>query len=226
MVTIEAATATDFRRTSELHRRYLSAGIFPRMGLRFLRCYHETFAASPYGVALAARHDGELVGFLLGTVDNAAHYRWVVNERGMALARRGATALLCRPHVAWSFVTTRLGRYLRGLRRHLSRPVRTHEPTAAAGGCGVGGSPQLAILTHIATADAARRRGVGRQLVEAFITQARAHGAEEARLITTSDGPAVAFYAGLGWESVADRRARDGSEVREYRMVLSEVETT
>ena len=76
MVTIEAATATDFRRTSELHRRNLAAGIFPRMGIRFLRCYHETFAASPYGVALAARHDGELVGFLLGTVDNAAHYRW------------------------------------------------------------------------------------------------------------------------------------------------------
>jgi len=226
VLTIESAEATDFRQTSELHRRYLSAGIFPRMGLRFLRCYHETFAASPHGVALAARRDGELVGFLLGTVDNAAHYRWVVNECGMALARRGATALLCRPHVAWSFATTRLGRYARGLRRHISGPARRHEPAPTAGTGGVGGSPQLAILTHIATADAARRRGVGRQLVEGFLTQARARGAEEARLITASDRPAVAFYTGLGWELVANRRARDGSEVREYRMLLSEVETT
>lgn len=223
MVTIEAATAADFRETSELHRRYLAAGIFPRMGARFLRCYHETFAASPHGVALAARHDGELVGFLLGTVDNAAHYRWVVNERGVALARSGVTALLLRPHVAWSFVTTRLGRYLRGVRRHLARPDRGH---GAASAHDAGHRPQLAILTHVATADGARRRGVGRQLVEAFLTQARACGAEEARLITASPGPAVAFYAGLGWETVADRRARDGSEVREYRMVLSEVETT
>lgn len=224
MVTIEAATATDLRQTSELHRRYLSAGIFPRMGRRFLRRYHETFVVSPDGVALVARHNGELVGFLLGTVDNTANYRWVVNERGMALARSGATALLCRPHVAWSFATTRLSRYVRGLRRYLSKSDRMHEPRSAAGG--PGGSPQLAILTHIATADAARQRGVGRQLVEAFLARARAWGADEARLITASDGPAAAFYAGLGWESVADRHARDGGEVREYRMVLSEVEAT
>jgi len=223
VVTIEAATATDLRQTSELHRRYLSSGIFPRMGLRFLSRYHETFVASPGGVALSARHDGEFVGFLLGTVDNAAHYRWVVNERGMVLARSGVAALLLRPHVAWSFATTRLGRYLRGLRR-LSRPDRMHEPRSVEGG--PGGGPQLAILTHVATADGARQRGVGRQLVEAFLVRARACGAEEARLITASDGPAVAFYAGLGWESVADRHARDGGEVREYRMVLSEVETT
>ena len=223
-VTIEATAATDLRQTSELHRRYLSAGIFPRMGLRFLRRYHETFVASPHGVALVARHDGEVVGFLLGTVDNAAHYRWVVNKRGMALARSGATALLLRSHVAWSFATTRLGRYLRGLRRYLAKSDRMHEPRSAARG--QGGSHQPAILTHIATADATRQRGVGRQLVEAFVARARACGAKEARLITASDGPAVAFYAGLGWESVADRHARDGGEVREYRMVLSEVETT
>ena len=67
---------------------------------------------------------------------------------------------------------------------------------------------------------------MGRQLVEAFLVRARACGAEEARLITASDGPAVAFYAGLGWESIADRRARDGSQVREYRMALAEAETT
>ena len=137
MVTIEATTATGLRQTSELHRRYLSSGIFPRMGLRFLSRYHETFVASPGGVALSARHDGEFVGFLLGTVDNAAHYRWVVNERGMVLARSGVAALLLRPHVAWSFATTRLGRYLRGLRR-LSRPDRMHEPRSVEGGPGGG----------------------------------------------------------------------------------------
>ncbi|MTV27608.1 GNAT family N-acetyltransferase [Nitriliruptoraceae bacterium ZYF776] len=222
VVAIEAATVTDFRRTSELHHRYLAAGIFPRMGVRFLRCYHETFAASPYGKALVARHDGELVGFLLGTVDNAAHYRWVVKERGMALARSGATALLCRPHVAWSFATTRLDRYLRGLQRHLSQPATACGPAPPGGDDGA--SSPLAILTHIVTTDAVRGRGVGRQLVEAFLAQARARGAEEARLITASGGPAAAFYAGLGWAAVADRCARDGSRVREYRMVLSEVE--
>ena len=79
VVTIEATAVTDLQRTSELHRQRLSAGIFPRMGLRFLVRYHETFVVSPQGVALVARHDGELAGFLLGTVDNAAHYRWVVS---------------------------------------------------------------------------------------------------------------------------------------------------
>lgn len=222
MVTIEVATAADLRRTSELHRGYLAAGIFPRMGLRFLRRYHQTFVASPHGVAFVARHDGEIVGFLLGTVDNTAHYRWVVNERGVVLARSGAVALLLRPHVAWSFATTRLGRYLRGLRRYLSRSGLMHEARSG----GPGGSHQLAILTHIATAEAARQRGVGRQLVEAFLARARARGAEEARLITTNDGPAAAFYAGLGWESIGGRHARDGGEVREYRMILAEVETT
>lgn len=224
MVTIEVVKTADLRQTSELHRRYLFAGIFPRMGPRFLRCYHETFAASPHGVALVARDGGVIVGFLLGTVDNAAHYRWVISERGMALARCGVVALVVRPQVAWSFVTTRFGRYLRRLRRHLSWSDRMHEPMPTAGDAG--GSPQVAILTHVATAEAARRGGVGRRLVEGFLAQARARGAVEARLITARDGPAAAFYAGAGWDPIADRRAHDGSEVREYRMVLSEMEAT
>lgn len=220
MATIEAAAVGDLQRTSELHRQHLGAGIFPRLGLRFLRRYHESFLTSPAAVALTARQDGEVVGFLLGTVDNAAHYGWTVRHRGARLALSGMTALLLRPSIAWSFARTRLGRYVRGLRRHLARRqaprLATDEPAARP----------VAVLTHVATAEQVRRAGIGRGLVEAFLAEVQRAGASEVRLVTTPTGDAPAFYDRTGWEIFADRTGSDGTGVREYRRALPDVETT
>src|SRR5690606_32127273 len=101
----------DLPSTAALHKAYLRLGLFPRLGRGFLRQYHETFAKSPYGIALVARSEGAVVGALFGTSSNAHHYGWVVRNCGWDLALAGSSALLFHPQLAWTFASTRITRY-------------------------------------------------------------------------------------------------------------------
>ncbi|MDB5733958.1 MAG: ribosomal-protein-alanine N-acetyltransferase [Alphaproteobacteria bacterium] len=63
------------------------------------------------------------------------------------------------------------------------------------------------ILT-LAVAPAARGRGLGRALLEAATTKAKALGAETMFLEVGADNPAaLALYAGLGFAKIGDRKA-------------------
>lgn len=101
-------------------------------------------------------------------------------------------------------------------------PAPAPDPARAAADEHVPAPPgaPIAVLTHVAVAPAGRRRGTGRALVEAFVACADDRGASEARLITSVEGAGAAFYTGLGWEPVGDRRASDGSLVREFHLHL------
>lgn len=190
---------------AELHEAALPHGFFGRLGRGFLGAYHESFIASPHAVAyVAENHDGR-VGFLVGTF--GPHNVWVVRNRLLQLAIRGALALLARPSELVFFLRTRTLSYVqrllkaRGEPAHM-RPRRTAPP---------------AVLTHLAVAPEARGQGVGEALVEAFLDAARRTGATEACLVTLA-GPdgAGRFYQRLGWELHELRHDRDGRPTEHY----------
>lgn len=214
MLSIESLSPDDLPQTAALHKSNLRLGLFPRLGRSFLRRYQETFAASPYGIALVAKSGERVVGALFGTTSNPDHYRWVVHNCGWDLALAGGGALLLRPHLAWTFASTRVGRYMRGLRRHIAPAPATAGPVAPS-----------SVLSHIVTAETERRRGIGRRLVEEFKVLARRHGARRATLITEEGGDGVPFFERMGCACVTHRQGRDGSVVREYRLPLDEAET-
>jgi ribosomal protein S18 acetylase RimI-like enzyme len=207
-----------------MHRRHLPAGFFARLGTRFLARYHATFAASPRATLLVAEdpRDGQVVGFLAGTVDNEAHYRTVLRRRAVGLVLSGLAALLRDRDLATEFVRTRVARYARAVGRRLgARPSATRSAgqaaaTASATSAGGGTSGPVAVLTHVAVAEDARGSGAGRALVDSFTHEARDAGADEVRLITSSDGPGPRFYRRLGWVSRGTRRAADGTVVEEF----------
>lgn len=226
---VRPARPRELAATARLHRRTLPRGFFARLGDRFVRRYHATFAASPEAVVLvAASEDGRRpTGFLAGTLANATHYRWVLRRRGAMLALSGLLALLRRPAMAREFLRTRFGRYLRAVRRQLGRRLA---PVTAAGDT-AGPRPDapssdadepetVAVLTHVAVAPDAQGEGVGRDLVDEFVHRARDAGADEVRLITDAGGGAARFYRRLGWRSRGRRRAADGSEVEEFQLPL------
>lgn len=62
--------------------------------------------------------------------------------------------------------------------------------------------------------------------METFLAEAQRAVASEVRLVTTPTGGARAFCGRTGWEIFADRTGSDGTEVREYRRMLPDVETT
>jgi ribosomal protein S18 acetylase RimI-like enzyme len=213
---VRPAREADLHQTAVLHEQFLPGGFFARLGRRFLRRYHQAFAASPQADVLVVRDGGSPAGMLVGTYDNAAHYRWVTRRRGRLLALVGLLSLLVRPRLAWEFLRTRVRRYARAALRYLRRRVASTADGAE------GASDQVAVLTHVAVSPQARGAGVGGALVEAFVERAQHAGAREVRLITPSQGPGPSFYRSLGWHRLGGRRAADGTVVDEFVLPLSE----
>ncbi|WP_052668154.1 GNAT family N-acetyltransferase [Nitriliruptor alkaliphilus] len=209
-IEVRPAREDDLPRTARVHRRCLPGGFFARLGTRFLRHYHATFAASSRATLLVAEDHGEVLGFLAGTTDNAAHYRTVVRRRSVRLLLSGVAAMARDRALASEFVRTRVARYARAIARQL-RARRGPVPPAEAPA-----APTVAVLTHVAVTEDARGSGAGRALVAAFTRRAREAGADEVRLVTAADGGARTFYRRLGWSSRGTRRAADGTFVEEF----------
>ncbi|WP_090589572.1 GNAT family N-acetyltransferase [Pelagibacterium luteolum] len=214
MLSIGSLEPDDIPATVDLHRKNLRLGLFPKLGREFLGLYQRSFAQSPYGIALVARGDDGVIGALFATTSNAEHYRWVTRNMGMQMAMVGGTAMLTHPHAAITFARTRLGRYSRGLARHMGLTASSPSTGAVA--------PQLSVLSHIVTSDAARRRGIGRQLIETFKAKASARGVHKAVLVTEEGGLGTPFFERLGCRLVNSRQSQDGAVLREYKMILDE----
>lgn len=219
---VRRASVADLPATAAIHAGQLPGGFFVRFGRRFLAAYHERFLAGPAATMLVTGPVGAPTGFLVGTFDNAAHYRWLVRHPG-SLLRVGAGSLLARPRLAVELLRTRAGRYLRvvgrlTLRRWAPAPRTAHSPQRATAGSV---DPRIvAVLTHVAVAPHARGAGLGRRLVATFVQQAGRWGAEEVRLISHVGTGAPSFYRRLGWTSLGERRASDGTLVEEFQLFL------
>ena len=204
-------TQGDLAFAAHLHRTALPNGLFPTLGPRFLRIYLFTYAASPFGLAYVALVDQRPVAFLVGCHDHRAHRSHVLRHFGPRLVLAGAAALTRRPRVAWRFLRTRSRKYLRALVDMLRRRA---EASAAS-------HRQVAVLSHVAVADAVRGAGVGSVLVDRFVRDVGAAGAHAAGLLTKADdGGAGAFYERLGWCPTDVVTDRDGVEWVRYRLEL------
>jgi GNAT superfamily N-acetyltransferase len=215
MLSVETLQDEDLPTTAALHEAHLRLGLFPKLGPGFLQAYHESFARSPHGIALVARSGYRVVGTLFGTSASGLHQRWVLRNFGARLAWRGTLALLSRPEAAWLFATTRLGRYITGLRRHL---VPLGQPAVA----GNKSRQPVCVLSHIVTCKEERGRGIGRRMVERFKVLARADGARHARIITQATGLGAPFFERIGCQRVGDGQMRDGNRILEYQLLLDE----
>ena len=183
-----------------LHRTTLPTGFFVELGDRFLTRYYRTFLTSPAAVALVAEIDGKIGGFLVGSSDEIAHHRHVIDLSRWGLARAGATALLARPELTARFLRTRARRYMRGIRRS----SESSEPAQER-------APRTGVLSHIAVDQNLRRSGVGAALVEGFTQIAAVHDVEVLRLYTSDDNEAArTFYKRLGWQEQEIQHDIDG----------------
>ena len=173
-LTVRAATPADLRQTSNWQRTHLRAGLFPRLGGRFVRRWHATYLTSPFGIALVAEVDqaGHRVpaGYLLGSSDESQHVAHVLGHRKLPLALSGVTAMLGRPTVARDFLRTRGSAYVRrmyGAGQPPSNLAKVDAPPSEVGAC-------VAVLTSLVVDPARRSCGVGSLLVHAYLTAAAA----------------------------------------------------
>lgn len=178
-----------------LHAEALPHGFFASLGHRFLRAYYLTFLDSPHGCGFAAGIQGAPIGFVVGAFDPVAHRRFTIRRHGARLAVEGARALVRHPGLGIDFLSTRLGRYTKGILRTL----RPGGPPAPAGEH-LGSQDGPGVLSHVAVLPAARGWGAGEALVDAFVMEARRRGVRRLELLTLADElGATSFYAHLGW---------------------------
>lgn len=207
--TVRPAEVSDLRWIASLHARQLPHGFFAELGRRYLRSYHRTFLASPHAASYVAVVAGQPAGFLVGTIDAAAHHRYVIREHGPRLAAAGALALLVSPRLAATFLRTRTGRYARSILRATRR--RRPASTPQAEDCATVG-----VLTHIAVEPATAGAGVGTTLVNTFVERAREAGVARLELVTLAgESGAARFYEKVGW-----REAGRGADASYKRFVL------
>ncbi len=210
----------DLSGVAALHAKGLPHEFFVRLGSRFLQVYHHGFVEGPHGVIQVARDGDRILGFVTGATRARAHSRWMVRHLGRRLAVLGLQGLLVHPREMVVFLRTRLGRYLRGIRRRLwsdrrrsPRPARGPEPLRGS----------IAVLHHVVVDADARGQGLGGALVTAFVEDVRQRGARHARLVTLAEGGAGALYERLGWTRGRKRLGPDGRLRVEYDLDLVEV---
>lgn len=180
---------------ARLHAEALPHGFFASLGERYLRAYYLSFLSSPHSCALMADLDGVPLGFVVGLLDPEAHRSFTIRRHGARLALQGGRALALHPRLGVDFLSTRLGRYTKGivrtLRPRFSRPSGDQHPRVTG---------RLGVLSHIAVVPDARGEGVGEALVAAFVQRARGAGVRRLQLLTLADGHgATSFYDRLGW---------------------------
>lgn len=220
--------------SAAIHRQVLDMEFLARFGTGFLTAYHRAWIRSPAGLSLAATDSsGRITGVMLGSLDPAAHYDWLLRKAGAGLGVRMGAYALVHPSLARELVATRAGRYTRAVAIRVA--ARARRALNGAGGDGAAGdgavqaadpssSPSPARrageITHLMVVPDGRGGGYGRALVEETERRAAAAEVAELVLVTPPDLDARQFYEHLGWETVGDMTSRSGEEFIRFRRAL------
>lgn len=197
---IRPMTVDDVPAVVGWHLQAFPAGFYARLGEGFLRRWMRAHILRPASVSLVAHDaDDRLVGYLLGTADDAVYSTGPL-ALSAGLAGRGAVALLARPRLWGDFVRVRA-------RSYAGRAVHSLMARRTAGGESGEGE-----LIYICVESRYRQRGGGGALLDAFVGEARRSGTKRLHLVTEQDNASARrFYDKRGWCTAdGSRTALDG----------------
>jgi ribosomal protein S18 acetylase RimI-like enzyme len=212
LVRIRAMQTCDVGQAAIWHREEFPRGFYARLGPRFVRAYYRTFVASRHASALVAvSGDGQVVGYLAGTLDAAEHNRHAVFRHLLRLTLVALVCLLRRPGLWRDFVRSRALWYARRVLRLVVAAIR---PSAAGRRTGE--------LTYLVCSARFRGRGIGTRLVAEFERQATAAGTSRLTLVTSAGDHRVrAFYESSAWRLTGARWTRDGRELAAFELPIT-----
>lgn len=197
----------------ERHRQQFPDGFYSQLGADFVHAYFRQYLRSSGSTGLVATVAGsnEIVGYLIGTVDERQHDRDMYLRSAPVLAYAGVIALARRPVELVVFLRTRALRYARRYFRGVARALdRAHA------------EPQVGELLYIYTAPSHRKRGCGAVLLRGLVEQAQRANAARIDLVTEQDNAtAREFYAHRGWKEAGTFTARDGRELLRIELTLT-----
>ena len=190
------------RTAASLHWQCLPAAFISSLGEGFLRVMYVAIASAPNARLIVAGPAGEPpVGFVAGTTDTRAMFRWLLPRHGLALGLRAL------PHLWLPSVSCRVAENGFYLARRSLLGRRQPGPQQPA--------PRAELLS-LAVAPQMRHRGVARMLVEALDDFLQDRGCAAVRVVTdAADAGSNGFYSAIGWR-VARQFTHHGRLVNEY----------
>lgn len=168
------------------------------IGPAFLRELYLNILMDESGIALVEEVGGGLLGFVVGSTQPAGLYRRLLRTAWYRFALAGLPAVVRRPRTAIRLV----------------RALRAPDQATSAPGTGT--------LMSIAVLPEAQGAGVGRQLVMAFLAEARKRGLIAVDLTTDAidNDRTNRFYLGLGFQLSRTFSTPEGRAMNEYRIDL------
>jgi len=173
VVTVRPGGPDDAGAAARLHATRITEGFLSFLGPGFLTRLYRRITRTPGSFLLVAVADGAVVGFIAGTADLGGLYRTFLARDGVA------AGLACAP------------RLVRGWRRVLE--------TLRHGGGGAGTGRGTELLS-VAVDPGWSGRGVGGDLVAAFLDRVAGSGATEAYVVVGADNAgAIGLYRRAGF---------------------------
>lgn len=202
-VRVRPMTHADVAEIVGMHVAHFPRNVAVRFGRRFVAAYVRLFVDSPAAIGRTATDGDVVVGYLLGVTSTADH-RAFSKRRVVRLS----IAALPRALPNLMFLLRVVAR-----RVHVKRSGGEPEPTL---------EPPVAVLSHLAVLERARRTGIGADLVRSFEEAAGSRGARTAVLATVEgeDG-AGDFYARQGWRPSVRGTTVDQRDLRTFRKTFS-----
>lgn len=199
VVQLRPATLGDVTDVVAIHRRAFIGFFMTELGAAFLARYYRLVLEYPGGLLLVADVDGLPVGFVAGFLHPPGFYA-LLRRRAFELGLAVLPALLRRPSI--------VSRLLANMRR-----------TGDAGST-EGNVPSE--LASVAVDPAYAGKGIGAQLVRAFVEASRARGADVVYLTTDAQNNDAVnrFYQGLGFRLSRTFWAAGRRLMNEYRLAL------
>lgn len=184
-----------------LHRRSFPANGFflSFLGPRFLRLYYEGIVGFPDAIGYVLVEEEKVVGLVCGTVGPSGFYRYLLRTRWWRFALAALGAALRKPAI--------VPRLVRAWRYPQETPI----------------SPECATLTSLAVDPDHMGRGIGAELVAAFLQGLLKHGGGRSVSLTTdrdgNDG-VNAFYQAQGFRCTRSYITPEGRRMNEYTLQL------
>jgi ribosomal protein S18 acetylase RimI-like enzyme len=178
----------------QVHLSSFSRFFLSSMGAAFLREFYGAAMLDKSSIALVFQDDGAPAGFAVGTMQPEGFYGTIARKHWHRLLLGSLMPILKKPQIAL------------GMARRLSMMGQTRY------------HPGEALLMSIAVEPARQGAGIGKRLVEEFLSAARQRGAISVCLTTDelNNEGANQFYVRSGFNRLRSFTAPEGRRMNEY----------
>jgi ribosomal protein S18 acetylase RimI-like enzyme len=195
-MTIEPISKERMPEVIDVHMRAFPGFFLTFLGCGFLKEFYSSFCGSNEGIGFVAidPETGRVAGVVVGPVQPAGYFKRLLKRRWWAFCLHSTKAVCRRPTI--------IPRMMRAFL------YRGDAPEGSA----------RALLSSIAVDPEIQRGGVGRQLVQAYLDEARRRGVPGVFLTTDRDGNEAVngFYQKLGWRIDSTFTTPQGRRMNRY----------